>query len=48
MLPAIILGLLWFRILGFLKVVNEQLATFIVALKKVSAFVINMTRMAVR
>ena len=35
-LNALILGLLWLRILAFLKVVNEQLATFIIALAKVS------------
>jgi hypothetical protein len=32
---AIVLGLLWFRILGFLKIVNEQLAMFIEALKQI-------------
>ncbi len=33
---AVIVGLLWIRILSFLKVVNEQLATFILALRQVS------------
>ena len=33
---AIILGLLWLRLLGFLKVVNEELATFILASTRVS------------
>jgi hypothetical protein len=37
---AIVLGLLWFRILGFLKIVNEQLATFIVSLKEVRVLVV--------
>ncbi len=32
---AFVLGLQWFRLLGFLKVVNEQLATFIEALKQI-------------
>ena len=37
---AVILGLLWLRLLGFLKVVNEHLATFILALTRVSYFAI--------
>lgn len=32
---ALVLGLLWFRALGFLKIVNEHLATFIEALKQI-------------
>lgn len=32
---AAVLGFLWFRILGFLNIVNEQLATFIEALKQI-------------
>lgn len=29
---AFVLGLLWFKVLGFLQVVNKQMATFILAL----------------
>jgi hypothetical protein len=32
---AVIIGLMWLRVMGFLKVVNEQLATFILALRQV-------------
>jgi hypothetical protein len=32
---SLILGLLWFRVLGFLKGVNEHLATFIMALVRI-------------
>ncbi|KAG7351238.1 ion transport protein [Nitzschia inconspicua] len=35
LLMAIIIGLLWFSVLGFLKAVNESLATFILALTRI-------------
>lgn len=36
MIHAIAIGLLWLRLLTFLKVVNEKTATFILALVQVS------------
>jgi hypothetical protein len=41
LVSAFVLGLLWLKVLGFTKVINEQLATFILAVNRVGAKALN-------